>query len=214
MSEQHVHYETLGLTEASSFEEVQSARKRLVAKYEDDPQQRESIEAAYDAILMERLRLRQEGKIKVPDRIRFAEKQSRPASLSTPNLSSPENSGPQWLADLLDQPESSRDLLWPSAIFAGLIGLSWLMSSGDGVGASTALALGMMCAIYFLNKKSRKLWRSLGIAAAGVAVGFGIGLAVTQLLSAQGTALPGRQEISLLASAALACLWFVTGFLR
>ena len=73
MSEQNVLYETLGLTEASSFEEVQSAKTRLSAEYKDDPQRKESIETAYDAILMERLRLRQEGKIKVPDRIRFAE---------------------------------------------------------------------------------------------------------------------------------------------
>ena len=79
MSEQNVYYETLGLTEASSFEEVQSAKARLVAECEDNPQKKESIEAAYDAILMERLRLRQEGKIKVPDRIRFAEKQTKSA---------------------------------------------------------------------------------------------------------------------------------------
>lgn len=120
MSEQNVHYETLGLTEASSFEEVQSARKRLVADNEDNPQKRESIEAAYDAILMERLRLRKENKIKVPDRIRFAEKQSKPKVQAASAGGAIESSRPQWVADLLDQPESTGELLWPSIIFAGL----------------------------------------------------------------------------------------------
>ena len=72
MSDQN-YYDTLGLDENSSFEEIQEAKERLIAQCEDDRKQKEAIEAAYDAILMERLRLRQEGKIKVPDRIRFAE---------------------------------------------------------------------------------------------------------------------------------------------
>lgn len=213
MSEQSVHYETLGLTEASSFEEVQSARKRLVADCEDNPQKKESIEAAYDAILMERLRLRQEGKIKVPDRIRFAEKQAKP-TVAVSNGSSVENAGPQWFSDLLDQPESSSELLWPSITFAGLAGLSWLLMSGSSSGASLALALGMMCAVYFLNQKTRKLWRSMGLAAVGLAIGLGLGLLVVQIFSSQGTALTPAQVSSLSASITLLVLWFVTGFLR
>lgn len=213
MSEQSVHYETLGLTEASSFEEVQSARKRLVADCEDNPQKKENIEAAYDAILMERLRLRQEGKIKVPDRIRFAEKQAKP-TVNVSNGSSIDNTGPQWFSDLLDQPESSGDLLWPSITFAGLAGLSWLLMSENSSGASLALALGMMCAVYFLNQKTRRLWRSMGLAAVGLAIGLGLGLLVVQIFSSQGTALTAAQVSSLSASITLLVLWFVTGFLR
>ncbi|MGB7085638.1 MAG: CPP1-like family protein [Phormidesmis sp.] len=223
MSEQNVHYETLGLTEASSFEEVQSARKRLVADYEDNPQKKESVEAAYDAILMERLRLRQEGKIKVPDRIRFAEKQAKPTVSPSSIGSSLENRGSQWFSDLLDQPENSSELLWPSIIFAGLAGISWLLKPAqpsaaglpaESVGASLALALGMMCAIYFLNKKSRKLWRSMGLSAVGLAVGLALGSLIVQILSSQGTVLPGDQIASLSASITLLVLWFITGFLR
>jgi hypothetical protein len=214
MSDRNVHYETLGLTEASSFEEVQSARKRLVADYEDSPQKKESIEAAYDAILMERLKLRQEGKIKVPDRIRFAEKQAKPSVLTASKAQNVQNSGPQWFSDLLDQPESSSDLLWPSIVFAVLAALSWLLSSGDSLGASMALALGMMGGIYFLNKKTRKLWRSLGLTSAGLLVGLGLGMLVVQIFSSQGTALAPSQASSLAASITLLVLWFITGFLR
>lgn len=214
MSEQNVHYETLGLTEASSFEEVQSAKTRLSAEYKDDPQRKESIETAYDAILMERLRLRQEGKIKVPDRIRFAEKLSKPKS-PTPIKSGLSNaSGAQWLSDLLDQQESSGDRLWPSLIFAALIALSWLLASEDAVGASLTLALGMMATVYFLNQKTRRLLRSFGFGLAGLLVGVGLSLVIAQVLGSQGTVLPNNMLPSLSATVTLIVLWFVTVFLR
>ncbi|MEL6776785.1 MAG: CPP1-like family protein [Cyanobacteria bacterium J06597_16] len=221
MSEQNVHYETLGLTEASSFEEVQSARKRLVADNEDNPQKRESIEAAYDAILMERLRLRKENKIKVPDRIRFAEKQSKPKVQAASAGGAIESSRPQWVADLLDQPESTGELLWPSIIFAGLAALSWVFKPAEvapgpaeSVGASLTLALGMMSSIYFLNQKSRKLWRAMGLSALGLVVGLTLGSLVVAIFKAQGTVLPADQIASLSATITLLVLWFITGFLR
>jgi len=214
MSEQNVHYETLGLTEASSFEEVQSARAQLVTACKDDPKRQQEIEAAYDAILMERLRLRQEGKIKVPDRIRLADKQAR----SKPSLptfgSSSEKPGPQWFSDLLDQPESSSELLWPSIIFASLVGLAWFLQSDEAVGASIALALGLMAAIYFLNQKTRKLWRSVGLSSVGLVIGLCLGLLVAQVLQGQGTVLSPSQVGSLSTSITLTVLWFFTGFLR
>ncbi|MGB3669500.1 MAG: CPP1-like family protein [Phormidesmis sp.] len=213
MSEQSVHYETLGLTEASSFEEVQSARTKLAAECKDDPQKKEGIEAAYDAILMERLRLRQEGKIKVPDRIRFAEKQTK-VKTSSPVSNLTDNIGSQWFSDLLDQPESSSELLWPSVTFGGLIALSWLLNSQDATGASSALALGVMASIYFLNKKTRKFWRSSGLASAGLVIGLVLGLVIVQILGSQGTALPDAQVAALSVSVTLSVLWFVTGFLR
>ena len=214
MSEQNVHYETLGLTEASSFEEVQSARKRLVADYEDSPQKKETVEAAYDAILMERLRLRQEGKIKVPDRIRFAEKQAKPKVSAAAGIDAGARGGPEWFSDFLDQPESSRDLLWPSVVFAALAAISWLIAYPNPLGAPTALGLGMMSAIYFLNSKTRKLWRSLGITSGALFVGLALGLVVVSIFSSQGTPLVEAQISSLAASITLLVLWFVTGFLR
>ncbi len=226
MSEQNVHYETLGLTEASSFEEVQAARKRLVAESEANPQQKEGIEAAYDAILMERLRLRQEGKIKVPDRIRFAEKKAKPKISLTPINNGLSNSSPQWFSDLLDQPESSSELLWPSIIFAALAALSWvLVPSGGAVttgaantaansSAAVALAIGMMATVYFLNQKTRKLWRSLGLTAIGLVVGLALGFLIESIFQSQGQTLSPAYTSSLSASITLTVLWFITGFLR
>lgn len=214
MSEQNVHYETLGLTEASSFEEVQSARAQLVTACKDDPKRQQEVEAAYDAILMEKLRLRREGKIKVPDRIRFPEEKTR-SKPSLPTFGAKSDSPkPQWFSDLLDQPESSGELLWPSVIFVSLVGLAWFLQSDEAVGASVALALGLMAAVYFLNQKTRKLWRSVGLSTMGLIVGLCLGLLVAQILRGQGTLLPASQVSSLSTSITLAVLWFFTGFLR
>ena len=59
------YYEKLGVTEDATFDEIQEARNRLLQQYSGDSKHLEVVEAAYDAILMERLRMRQEGKIKV-----------------------------------------------------------------------------------------------------------------------------------------------------
>ncbi len=78
MSDQNP-YEKLGVTENATFDEIQDARNHLLQQYSGDPKRLETVEAAYDAILMDRLRMRQDGKIKVPEGIRFAERLSQPA---------------------------------------------------------------------------------------------------------------------------------------
>ncbi len=53
MSDQN-NYEKLGVTEDATFDEIQDARSRLLQQYSGDRKHLETIEAAYDAILMER----------------------------------------------------------------------------------------------------------------------------------------------------------------
>ena len=55
MSEQNP-YEQLGVTENSSFEEIQAAKKRLFEQYGNDSAVLETVEIAYDSIIMDRLR--------------------------------------------------------------------------------------------------------------------------------------------------------------
>ncbi|MCX5931439.1 MAG: CPP1-like family protein [Cyanobacteria bacterium] len=56
-------YERLGITPDASFDEVQAARQHQLAAVAADPQACAKVEAAYDAVLMERLRERQQGKV-------------------------------------------------------------------------------------------------------------------------------------------------------
>ena len=115
MSEQSP-YEQLGVSENSSFEEIQAAKQRLLQQYQDDAKVLEGIETAYDAVIMDRLRLRQEGKIKVPDRIRFPEK-SPTAEVNTNPL--PVGPRAAWIQRFLDRPSRSEILL-NSGVFGAL----------------------------------------------------------------------------------------------
>jgi hypothetical protein len=56
-------YERLGISPDASFDEVQAAKQARLAEVGEDPISRARIEAAYDAVLMERLKDRQQGKV-------------------------------------------------------------------------------------------------------------------------------------------------------
>lgn len=196
-------YEMLGVDESSSFEEIQDARNRLVKECGSDRKQIEAIEAAYDAILMDRLRQRQEGKIKVPDRIRFPERQVPDA---LPELKAPRaQQAPPWLERFIDTP-SRADILWPAGLLlgAGVLSLS---------SPAFSLALGVVCSIYFLNRKEKKFGRSLLLAFAGLLIGVTLGLQFSTLLIDQ------LQNLGLAAETfasfiTLFLLWLISSFLR
>ena len=56
-------YTLLGVSPDDGFDDVQKARDRVVASCGDDAVARARVEAAYDAVLMERLRDRQSGRL-------------------------------------------------------------------------------------------------------------------------------------------------------
>ena len=149
-------YEQLGVAEDATFEEIQAAKQRVIAKLSGDRQLEDNVEAAYDAILMERLKLRQQGKIKVPDGIRFPEK--LPAvvpkftALSVPN-------SPSWLGDTFERPSQSQ-ILTTSGVYTVLGGAA-LVPSFANAGLPTLVALGTGFSLYFINQKQRRFKRAL-----------------------------------------------------
>ena len=54
-------YVRLGLSQDATFEQVQAAKARCIAEVDGDDQARARVEAAYDSVLMARLRDRQLG---------------------------------------------------------------------------------------------------------------------------------------------------------
>ncbi|MCP9848643.1 CPP1-like family protein [Cyanobium sp. Morenito 9A2] len=56
-------YQRLGITPEASFDEVQNAKQARLDALGNDPQARALIEGAYDAVLMDRLKERQQGKV-------------------------------------------------------------------------------------------------------------------------------------------------------
>lgn len=177
MSEQNP-YKTLGLAESASFEEIQAAKQKLSQQHQNDSTLVESLEAAYDAIIMERLRQRQQGTLDVPDQIRFAETPKKsfelPKSIDTSNL-------PNWLVDLRDQPEP-QDLNWALGV-NGAIAVTGLFL--DVSLASTILTVLLVANIYLLYRKENRFGRAFLVGLSSLILGVAVGSGVNALIGSQ-----------------------------
>ena len=209
MSEQNP-YEQLGVTENSSFEEIQAAKKRLFEQHDNDSAVLETVEIAYDSIIMDRLRLRQEGKIKVPEKIRFPER-SLEKSLKVPQLVKEDSA--VWLQELIDTPSQS-DILWPTGIFLTLSAIAvFAQNTGGATILPLLMALGFIANIYFLNRKEGRSGRAFLISFIALFAGIALGTGLANLLLGQGSVTSLGQDQ--FASAVTFCLfWLVSCFLR
>lgn len=195
-------YEQLGVGEDASFDEIKEARDRLFEEHSGDRQLLEKIETAYDAVLMDRLRLRQQGKIKVPERIRFPERLVPEAPPSTPSASSDRTPG--WLKNAIDTPSQS-DILLPAGIFLGLCLLALQA-------ASIALAIGAGVSLYFLNRKENRFGRAVLLTLVSLLVGVLLGGQLAALIQPQ-LGVPLSIE-TLSAWIAFFFLWLTDSFLK
>ncbi len=208
MSEQSP-YEKLGVTESASFEEIQEAKNRLTEECQNDKKTLESVETAYDAIIMDRLKLRQEGKIKVPDRIRFPERVIQ-APPHPPTLAA--SSSPTWLKGLIDTP-SPRDIWLPATGFLGLSGIAAFAQGNPASLLPLLLVFGVFTNVYFLNRKEHRFGRSLLLTFVGLLVGVGLGTGLANLLLSNNLSVPLSQEqVATLVTFSL--FWLMSSFLR
>lgn len=210
MSEQNP-YEKLGVSEDASFDEIQDVRNRLLEQYSGDAKRLEVIEAAYDAILMDRLRMRQEGKIKVPERIRFPELlrvQAPPQERLTPREQSP-----VWLQRMLDKP-TPADVLLPGAWYLGLSAISIFYQTGSDQVLQLALVLGVGISVYFLNRKENKFGRAVLFTLIGLITGLiAGGVVATWVVSQIQPFIPlSPNQFSTVVTFVL--LWLFSSFLR
>lgn len=171
MSDQNP-YEQLGVSESASFEAIQTARDRRLAELEGNAPQVAAIHAAYDTILMDRLRLRQEGKIKVPDRIRFPEKLMQPTPSAAPTA---KYAPAGWLEGIVDRP-GLVEVAVPGAIMS-VLGASVLWLASPAI-LQFAMAMATGSTLYLVFRKENKLGRAVLFAVLGLVIGF----ALTQLL--------------------------------
>lgn len=121
---------------------------------------------------MHRLRMRQEGKIKVPERIRFPEKVAPPPPKQAPALS---QKLPGWMQDMADQP-SLMDIVLPAGVTLVLMGLAVFYVDANSDGAlELLLACGAGASLYFLNRKEGKFGRAFFITMASMFAGLIVG---------------------------------------
>lgn len=202
------NYETLGVTEDATFDEIQEARNRLLQQHSGDRKRLETVEAAYDAILMERLRMRQEGKIKVPEGIRFAERLAPPPKENSTAVSK----SPEWLQRLIDKP-SLTDVVLPGAVFIGLSAISIFSPATSAQILQLTLVVGVGASFFFLNRKEKKFGRAVLFTGIGLISGLIAGGILGSLLMPQLTNLGlSVEQFSTVLTFIL--LWIASSFLR
>lgn len=194
-------YIKLGVSEDASFEEIKDARDRLLEELEGDKPAQELVEAAYDAILMDRLRARQEGKIKVPDRIRFPEKTIN----TSPTTFLPNNRQARlnWLTNLRDNP-SRRDLITYTGTFVIIFILGIMLPNSF----SIWMAVALLASIYFLRQKENRFWRSILLSLSALVIGVALSTGLLPLVAPVLVGSPASVAII------LGVIWLVTAFLR
>ena len=200
-------YEILGVTENASFEEIQAAKQRISQEYSEDNKMVESVETAYDSIIMERLRLRQEGKIKVPEKIRFPERKVETPKAKNTTIT---NSSPNWVQDLVDNP-SQTEILIPTGLFLILSIITVISLNNNNDASSMLIGLGFMSSLYFLNRKEKRFGRSLLISFMALVIGVGLGVAIAGGLRGSNVMISNNQVAS---AVTFTLFWFVSCFLR
>jgi hypothetical protein len=213
MSEQ-TPYEQLEVAEDASFDDIQSARDRMIKVYKDDDRNRAQIEVAYDAILMDRLRKRQEGKIKVPEGIRFAERLTdKPPKLSLPRV----NPSPSWMQRTMDTP-NTREISILGGTYGALGIISGVIAQQNGAASASTLqfllAIGFGINLYWLNRKEQKLGRAVLLSLAALVIGGLIGAAFLQGFHQSGLLAGPAQDDAVITIAVLFVFWLVSSFLR
>ena len=161
-------YERLGITADASFDEVQAAKRARLLEVAGDTMASSKVEAAYDAVLMERLKQRQQGKVSTAAKTASQREQVPPAqklSVSAlPKL-------PQ-LPKLTQLPKfaqaalprvspaaQGRELWFPLATSGVLLGLLVLVPAAP---PELLLALATGMAVINLQRRTGKFLKAVG----------------------------------------------------
>ena len=184
-------YTRLGLSQDATFEQVQAAKARCIADVDGDDQARARVEAAYDAVLMARLRGRQQGQVSQA----AATASQREEGVGSASLTGPSFPGTSVLQKLrtnLPDPSQSLASLTPQwslvegqgrlvRVIAGIAGLVLLVVSV----ASVQLVLALACIGVFLSqvRRGRRPLASLGWTLLALLVGLVVGSLFTTALS-------------------------------
>ena len=184
-------YTRLGLSQDATFEQVQAAKARCIAEVDGDDQARARVEAAYDAVLMARLRGRQQGQVS-PAAATASQREEGVGSASLTGPSFPGTSVLQKLRTNLPDPSQSLASLSPQwslvegqgrlvRVIAGIVGLGLLLVSV----ASVQLVLALACIGVFLSqvRRGRRPLASLGWTLLALLVGLVVGSLFTTALS-------------------------------
>jgi len=190
-------YQRLGVEPDASFDAVQAARAARLQEVGDDPLAQAAIDAAYDAVLMGRLKERQQGKVSSAARTASQREQtaappSRPVLPSLPSL-------PQLPSGRLSAPRPSlptlalatgRERWFPLAAHGSL--LVFLVAL-PAMPADLLLALATAATVLNLQRRHGRFLDAVGWSVLLLVVGLVVG---ALLLSALAPSLPPTLPLS------------------
>lgn len=183
-------YKRLGISPYASEEEIWSARNFLSQQYAGDEPSAESIEAAFEKLLMRSFLERKRTKINLKTRLKKKVEES-----------------PSWVKNLLNFVElpSTVIILRRLFLFTFMAGWSIMNSAESGPAFQVALSLG--ACIYFLNDKSKSLGRASIIGFGSLVAGWFCGSCLGPMVPA--AILPATWTLELLTSLAVFVFLFL-----
>ncbi|CAK9191997.1 unnamed protein product [Sphagnum troendelagicum] len=189
-------YKRLGVSREASEEEIREAHNYLSNLYAGHKKSLDSIETAYDKIIMESFRDRRKLK-------------SNPAS----ELKKKVRESPAWVRKLGSMTEvPSPKVIALRTVFYILLGIWSVFDSADG-GPAFQVAVSFAACIYFLKDRTKKLGRSFIIGFGVMVLGWVSGSFFVPLLPTQ--LVPQSWSIELNTSLfSYVCLWAACTFLK
>ena len=182
-------YGQLGILPDASFDDVQLAKQRRLGEVGDDGIARARIEAAYDAVLMERLKERQQGKVSSAALNASQREASRPAATpaarpslpALPNLAAlprPSLPTPRWSLPSISLAEGNQR--WLPIVGGGVLLLVLLLAPT--AAADLVLAVALLLTVASLQRRSGRLLPALGWALLLLCGGLVLGALLVSLL--------------------------------
>lgn len=181
-------YSLLGIAPQSGFEDVQAARQAKLEAVGEDPMARARVESAYDAILMDRLKERQQGRVSsaarsasqketlpTPPRTPLAPLQHLP-SLPLPRLGGGAKSGSPLTLSLA----TGRERWFP---LAGQGTLLVLLLALPGTSPESLLALGAITTLVNLQRRTGRFFKAAGWTLLLLALGLALSVALLAVLA-------------------------------
>ncbi len=180
-------YERLGIETGASFEAVQAAKQARLEEVGENPQARAQVEAAYDAVLMDRLKDRQQGKVSTAAMNASAReaKAPAPAASARPSLPSlpklpalPKASLPSSSLPSLELAEGQQRWL----PLGGFATLTLLLLFTPPSSAELVLALSTLFSVVLLQRRNRRFPQAVGFSVLLLSLGLGLGALLLQVL--------------------------------
>ncbi|MBA0707713.1 hypothetical protein Golax_019741 [Gossypium laxum] len=148
-------YKRLGISPYASEEEIWSARNFLLEQYAGHERSEESIEAAFEKLLMASFQHRKKTKINLKSRLKKKVEES-----------------PPWIKNLLNFVElPPMEVIFRRLFLFAFMGGWSIMNSSEG-GPAFQVAVSLAACIYFLNEKTKSLGRAFVIGLCALATGW------------------------------------------